>query len=651
MKYRFFARGLAILLLVISLPMAAFGADVLPAAKQWAVRPLAEIMRHQAPALDREVLAREDLDRRDQGLPFRFAQNQEVSLTPDAAGNWETLPGGRSLWRLRVFCPDVLSLNLGFSRFWLPAGARLLVYPAAEPSPVQVYDETDIADHGQLWTGVLLTDEAVIELEVDAALRWQVEIELTSIGRGYRLFGEDFTEKSGYCNVDVVCEEGDDWRDEIDTVGGYSFGGSLFCTGFMINNTDQDGTPYFMTAYHCDVRANLAPSLVVYWNFQKPDCSMGSGSLTQFQNGATLRAEYSVSDMALLELDDLPESDFNVKYAGWNRATPPPTSAVCIHHPSGDEKSISFENDPVTVTSYQSNLSPGDGTHLRVDDWDVGTTEPGSSGSPLFDQDHRVVGQLHGGAAACGNNASDWYGRFFTSWTGGGTPATQLSGWLDPQDTGAQTVDTIDPRGTSFTVAPAAGFESAGVQGGTFEPMSMVYTLTNTGDETAQFTAEVANGWLTVTPAGGSIAIGGTVEVEVSFNSAADNLAVGRHQSTLLITNTANGAGSTSRPVSVSVSSNLPSLTGVVPNPFGSQTVPETEIRYTLGGQATVTGQIFDIRGQRVQDLGSMTGAAGENHFTWDGSDHLGRSAPSGKYVFVLKALGVEQRTNIILIR
>lgn len=650
MKIRIITPGLAIMLLMVTAPMIILGAEAQPAANRWAVRPLAEIERHQAPPVDREALAREDQDRREQGLPFRFAQNQDVSLTPDDSGTWETLPTGRSLWRLRVFSPDVLSLNLGFTRFWLPAGAHLLVYPGADQAPVQVYDETDNAAHGQLWTGVLLTTEAVIELEVDSALRWQVELELTSIGRGYRLFGEEFSEKSGYCNIDVVCEEGDDWRDEIDTVAGYSFGGSLFCTGYMINNVEQDGTPYFMTAYHCDVRPNLAPSLVVYWNFQKPECRTGSGSLTEFQNGATVRAEYSVSDMSLLELDDLPDPSFNVKYAGWNRSADTPDSAVCIHHPSGDEKSISFENDPVTVTSYSSDPSPGDGTHLRVGDWDLGTTEPGSSGSPLFDQNHHVVGQLHGGGAACGNNLPDWYGRFYTSWTGGGTPATQLSGWLDPQGTGAETVDTIDPASSSFTVAPDEGFESSGVQGGTFEPVNMVYTLTNTGNEVAQFTAVVDHDWLTVAPASGSITIDGFVDVEVSLNAAAGNLAVGLHQSTLWITNSTGGAGSTSRPVSVTVSSNVPTLSGVVPNPFGSQAVPETQIRFTLGGQATVTAQIFDIRGQRVQDLGSMVGVAGDNYFTWDGSDHQGRSAPSGKYVCVLKALGVELRANIILI-
>ncbi len=445
MKNRFYTMGLPLVFFLTLGAGMALGADAEPASARWSVRPLAEVARHLAPELNRDALALEDLDRLEQGLPYRFALPEEVSLKPDATGTWEALPSGRSLWRLRIHSQDVLSLNLGFTRFWLPYGARLLIYPATGEGPVLVYDELDNAAHGELWTSVLLTDEVVVELEVDPALRWQIDLELTSIGRGYRFFGEELTDKSGFCNIDVVCPEGDPWRDEIDTVGVYSRAGRTLCTGFMINNTAEDGTPYFQTAYHCDVRANVAPSVVVYWNYQSPECGQhGGGSLADNQSGSTLRAEYQITDVTLLELDEMPDLDFDVKYAGWDRSDSVPTSAVAIHHPSVDEKSISFENDPLTITSYSSNSGPGDETHLRVADWDLGTTEGGSSGSPLFDQNHYVVGQLHGGAASCNNDLPDWYARFHVSWTGGGTSGTRLSDWLDPTGSGVQTLDLYD---------------------------------------------------------------------------------------------------------------------------------------------------------------------------------------------------------------
>ena len=43
------------------------------------------------------------------------------------------------------------------------------------------------------------------------------------------------------------------------------------------------------------------------------------------------------------------------------------------------------------------------------------TTEPGSSGS-LFDENHRIIGQLWGGGASCSNlNSPDYYGRVSNS--------------------------------------------------------------------------------------------------------------------------------------------------------------------------------------------------------------------------------------------
>ncbi|HOU98416.1 MAG TPA: hypothetical protein PLP65_06180 [Bacteroidales bacterium] len=53
-----------------------------------------------------------------------------------------------------------------------------------------------------------------------------------------------------------------------------------------------------------------------------------------------------------------------------------------------------------------------------------GVVEGGSSGSPLFNQAKRVVGQLSGGNSACTNlSGSNLYGKFWYDWdqTPGGT--------------------------------------------------------------------------------------------------------------------------------------------------------------------------------------------------------------------------------------
>jgi len=103
-------------------------------------------------------------------------------------------------------------------------------------------------------------------------------------------------------------------------------------------------------------------------------------------------------------------------------------------------------------TSYGGNSVSPSGTHVKVYDWDSGTTEPGSSGSPLFNGNHRIIGQLHGGSAACGNNAPDWYGRVSRSWI----DQSAFRDSLDPNDTfggGVGGIDSYDPY-ESPTVSP-----------------------------------------------------------------------------------------------------------------------------------------------------------------------------------------------------
>jgi len=541
----------------------AFGASPLeidgPVAPRYAVRSVDALPRVAIAPFDRELLRQEDLARRDTGLPPRFALPEEVFLTPATDGVWESLDRHFDVWRLRVQAPGALSLNFGFTAYRLPKGGRLTIHPArdlvaGDPRGVRIFTDRDNEDHGQLWTPVVVADDVVIELVLPRESRRDYELALTAVNKGYRLFGED-PDKAGTCNIDVICPEGDDWRAEINSVAVYSTGGSTFCTGFMVNNTAQDETPYFQTAYHCGITSSNAASLVVYWNFQSPTCGQQSGgSLTDFQTGAVFRAASSATDFTLVELDDAADPAHEVSYAGWNRSAGDFSGAVAIHHPDTDEKSISFENDPTTTTTYLQTAVPGDGTHVRVTDWDLGTTEPGSSGSPLFDPDHRVVGQLHGGHAACGNNLSDWYGRVSVSWTGGGSAASRLSDWLDPGSTGAMSIDTHAPWATGLAISPGGGFAAEGPQGGLFAPTEIVYTLTN-NNATGSFdwSAAADIGWVDVSPATGSLAAGATATVTVAVNSGANSLAIGLHAGTVSFLNTADGDGDTSRGVALQV--------------------------------------------------------------------------------------------------
>ena len=396
----------------------------------------------------------------------RFATARDVDVRPSTHGRWVDLGNGRSRWQLDVKSEGANSLNLAFGEYRMPPGGSLYVGGEDEQSRF-TFTDRDNDEHGELWTPIIPGESLSIRVDIDNALAPQMKLALAKINHGFRPLrsggsldknGKIGTGSSGSCNIDVVCSAADDpqfgplidrFRDQIQAVGAYTLQGIDTCTGTLINNAAGDARPYFLTADHCGVSTNNARSMVVYWNFQNTFCrrpnssssgSDGNGPINQFNSGAIFRATSRTTDFTLVELDDPANAAANVFFAGWDRSGNNPAMSVAIHHPAVTEKRISFELDRTRTTSYLG-TTQGDGTHVRVADWDFGTTEPGSSGSAIFDDNGRIFGQLHGGGAACGNNLADWYGRLSVSWEGLGSSSTRLRDWLDPNNSGIIALD------------------------------------------------------------------------------------------------------------------------------------------------------------------------------------------------------------------
>ncbi|HPF69344.1 MAG TPA: trypsin-like peptidase domain-containing protein [Candidatus Krumholzibacteria bacterium] len=641
----------AVLIMMLVLLTAPLARAAVPASLDLPAAAVADLPPVLFAMPDRAELDDQDKAAAEAGEPYRFAVPFETALTTRTAGRWSVAAGGaRAAWRLRVAVPGALSLNLAFVTCNLPPSAELVMRPVRGGRALRF--AADQLDGDALWTPVLLADDLVVEVTVDAAERGRVALELARVNAGYRYFGEDPAAKSGTCNVDVVCPEGDDWRDEIRSVGVYQIGGIWKCSGAMINNTALDARPLFLTAAHCGVTLDNDATVVAYWNFESPACGQqGGGSLADTQTGATMLAKwfYTVgslsSDLCLLEFTDQPDASWGVTYAGWNRADAVPSASVTIHHPSTDEKSISFDNDPATITDYLGTATPGNGTHLRIGAWDLGTTEGGSSGSPLFDPQHRIVGQLHGGYASCTQPAaSDWYGRLFRSWEGNGTVDTRLRDWLDPGNTGAVTLGLLDPAGGVLQVTVPADLAFGGSLGGPFTPAGRTVTLANGGAAALNWSATAGAAWFSVNPAVGYLDAGASVDLTVATTAAAADLVAGVHTAALDFASDGGGE-TTSLPVTISVAGGAPSLVSVGPNPFRGYCT----ITYELGAAAPAHVRVYDLRGRMAADLGAFAGEPGANTVTWDGRDGAGRRQPGGRYVLEIEVAGHRLRAHLTL--
>ena len=412
--------------------------------------------------LNNKDLIREEMELRKPGRPNHFAHTFYVDKSTQEIGKWTSLPDGSIVWRLRIHSNKAESLNLGFSKYKMPAGGTLVMYTPDFKNILGPFTPADNEEHEELWTPVVDGDDLIVEVWLKENNRNNFELELKSVNHDFiGINSASFL--SGSCNLDVICTEADGWgiideyRDIIQSVALTQLNGNLNCTGFLVNNTAEDCTPLFMTANHCELTASNAPSLVTYWNYENSTCRQpdsiesgqdGDGTLNDFNTGSVWRAAWTPSDFTIVELDDPVNPSAEAYRAGWNATEDLASNVIGIHQPSRDEKRISFENDPVSVGDWNGSNTED---HIVVADWEIGTTEGGSSGSPLFDQNKRVVGQLHGGNAACGNDGSDSYGWFNTSWEGGGTPSSRLKDWLDPIDSGLM---TIAGNSCGFTLIP-----------------------------------------------------------------------------------------------------------------------------------------------------------------------------------------------------
>ena len=418
-----------------------------PVSFQKSVSSLTEVPLKAAPAPDVEAARVEDAVREANRVPgpYRFALKTAVDYRPGLDGQWSELDDGSKLWRLRITSPGALSLILTMDRFELAEGAKLWVYSPDGSDILGPYSRLD-AQKGRLWTPILRGDVAVVELYEPAGTLGRSEVNITQLSHGYRGFFD--AEKQGSCNIDTICTEADGWRDQVRSIVMYTLSGIDRCSGVMINNTAQDGRPLLLTAEHCAFGGSTFPDMTVYFNYESPTCGALSGGVRdQSINGGTLLAIDEVSDFALLELSSSPPAEFDVFYSGWDLSDDPmPNGVVAIHHPSVDEKAISYENDQV-IESADNDFWPS--THWKINDWDLGTTEGGSSGSPIFDQDNQlVVGTLSGGFAACGNNEADWYGKMIEHANRG------LLTHIDPLGTGQTTLDGINADGSSCVESP-----------------------------------------------------------------------------------------------------------------------------------------------------------------------------------------------------
>ena len=262
-------------------------------------------------ALNLDQLAEEDrVTATMKDAPWRFGIEHDVDFDLNNSGSWSEEDGLR-VWRLGVKGEGATSLSFYLEEFQVPKGGELFMYNANRTEFKGAFNHLSVKEWGGLALSLMEGEEVILEYREPVGLDNPGQIAISQVVQGYRSLLQREAEldaaksaagpfgNSGACNINVNCPEGADWQVEKKAVALIVNGGFAACTGSLINNTANDGTPYFLTANHCLGNPN---TWTYYFNHESSTCSGSTGPTNNSISGGALLVADGGADVALIEL-------------------------------------------------------------------------------------------------------------------------------------------------------------------------------------------------------------------------------------------------------------------------------------------------------------------------------------------------------------
>lgn len=408
-----------------------------------------------------EQLRIDSLNESDRRSGFHFAYKFMTNFTPENSGNWFTQADGTRVWRLGIRSAGAYSINVLFSEYEIPEGAQLFLYNSDQTHILGAFNHLNNSELGRLPVSPVQGDELIIEYQEPANVPFHGRLKVGEVNHDYRnLRGHEPIGHSPiyhWCIKPLACFQNN--TDKYNEIGRSSVliivNGQNACSGTLINNTSNDGKPYLLTASHClnDQFAiknpdyeMIAGNIVTFFNYESPLCDPVMKGTEEMSMASThFRATNESTDMALLELTEIPPVYYQPYYAGWNAKDLGSAPYVGIHHPDGSVKRLNT-TDQVELTTYPYTDNFIKNGHWHIKEWTDGCTRPGSSGSGLFDNNNQIIGGLSGGISSCPSPYDDFYFALSQSWDVSPDADKQLKAWLDQAGTNTvRTCKGLDP--------------------------------------------------------------------------------------------------------------------------------------------------------------------------------------------------------------
>ncbi|MEX2383704.1 MAG: trypsin-like peptidase domain-containing protein [Thermoanaerobaculia bacterium] len=335
-----------------------------------------------------------------------------ADLTPGASrafggGLLERAVDGRLTWTAAFASPGAGALRLHLRDPRLPAGGRAWVFSASGEAHGPYGFDGGTRPEG-FWTNTVFSEEVFLRVElpvsggpavlaVDALMH--LEHPAFAPGAAARASGT-LRSKSQDCFVDASCvtpAEFPNLEEASRAVAQLTFvddGSAFLCTGALLKTTTSSFVPYLLTANHCFANQPAATSLEAIWNYRTASCDgpFPNPSLFPRTLGSTLLATGEATDFTFVQLwQDPPDGSV---FLGWTTTDYSHAGGTILYrlsHPDGDPQFYTRHAVSATPTPVDCIDAPqGDVVYSKDV---VGGTGLGSSGSPVYLEDLRVVGQ------------------------------------------------------------------------------------------------------------------------------------------------------------------------------------------------------------------------------------------------------------------
>lgn len=417
--------------------------------------------------------------------PLRYSVVQEVDINIKDVGLKTAYHATDTIWRYKIQSDGAKSIQVIFKKYAIPSGAKLFLYNEDYSRIYGAFTNKNMETDSTFIIADFQGDVLILEYVEPIQCEFKGQLIIGAIGQAYREIFQTSSSIDADGYIGINCPEGKDWQNQKHSVCRITFregNSSYLCSGSLINNVNKDGTPYFLTACHCISDSSVAETMVAYFNYEKIGC-VGSTTSYQSISGSSLLTTSSASDYTLLKLSSTPSSTYKPFYAGWDASGNSDNSSVGIHHPQGLTKKMSLDYSPAVSYAFRitwdNNVISPVNSHWEVA-FDAGLTAGGSSGSPLFSDGKRIIGQLHGG-----DETHNYYGKLSYSWTSPSSGYKTLKSYLDPSNTGTLILDgyypaenTPDPQFSSdvSTICLSAPIQLTGYSA--FDPASWKWIFT-----------------------------------------------------------------------------------------------------------------------------------------------------------------------------